>query len=361
MPVKESTTASSLRMLINALLVLLLAHRAYAGILDANALKEEQQAFCAEHSEKLATGWVVNEELLTQAAYRAIKTNMRLVVYKKNDAVSASIMKNGGWEEPSVYNLYAMMHNYMLKHGQTDRSRMTFVDIGANVGVYTVPLAKAGFDVLAFEPMQLNVDALKASICLNNLSKCKVALYPYGLGTEQQECPLFSKDSSNGSSSVDCTPGFVIPEGHTQFGMATIKKLDDFYEQVKERNVIALKMDVEGFELYVVKGGLKVFFEKPIPYIQMKLNTQALKERGADPFDLLRTFAKHGYEVHRHSFEGPVIPNRSMTTETHNFPSFPCRENLFLIHESTSAVKENAEQRNEPGTPTSPSFSEQLL
>lgn len=51
-----------------------------------------------------------------------------------------------------------------------------FVDVGANVGVYTLFVAAYGFNVLAFEPLHVNVMALRHSLCANPLLMQRITL-----------------------------------------------------------------------------------------------------------------------------------------------------------------------------------------
>lgn len=49
------------------------------------------------------------------------------------------------------------------------------VDVGANVGLLTIPMAKASGEkgkVFAFEPIEENVRSLKSNLDVNNISQC---------------------------------------------------------------------------------------------------------------------------------------------------------------------------------------------
>ena len=52
----------------------------------------------------------------------------------------------------------------------------TFLDIGANLGYYTLLFAQYGHDVLAVEPMAYNRNALAASLCLNPTLASRITL-----------------------------------------------------------------------------------------------------------------------------------------------------------------------------------------
>ena len=52
--------------------------------------------------------------------------------------------------------------------------RAVFLDIGANLGWYSMLFAQAGFDVIAVEAMQRNADAIRSTLCLNPRLSSKV-------------------------------------------------------------------------------------------------------------------------------------------------------------------------------------------
>lgn len=51
-----------------------------------------------------------------------------------------------------------------------DGSRKVIVDVGSNVGLYSLYFASKGCIVHAFEPLPLNVDHLRLSVRINGLS-----------------------------------------------------------------------------------------------------------------------------------------------------------------------------------------------
>lgn len=56
------------------------------------------------------------------------------------------------------------------------RNDVYFVDIGANVGSFTLGVAAYGFSVLAVEPMHANALALRHSMCINPHLKVNITL-----------------------------------------------------------------------------------------------------------------------------------------------------------------------------------------
>ena len=56
----------------------------------------------------------------------------------------------------------------------------TLLDVGANLGIYSLSAASAGFSVFAIEPMPFNAILLDASIAQNNLRGNALPGWPLG-------------------------------------------------------------------------------------------------------------------------------------------------------------------------------------
>lgn len=113
------------------------------------------------------------------------------------DANISDYLVRGQWfEEEAVFGMAEHIEFVLESNGirpcdvedaecDSLRHRMSFIDIGANLGIYTVALAAhfrlkyPFFDLHAFEPLDANYMLLSSSIRLNQLDN--VYLFPYGL------------------------------------------------------------------------------------------------------------------------------------------------------------------------------------
>lgn len=121
-----------------------------------------------------------------------------------------------------------------------------FIDVGANIGFYSISFSNKFEHVYSFEPNKRNFIILKKNIEANNLSNIKV--FNYGLGDKEEV--LLGKSNTKGE--LFQTSGFALSKKNLEGERVLIKKGDDFL-QFKEKKII-LKIDVEGFELHVLKG-----------------------------------------------------------------------------------------------------------
>jgi FkbM family methyltransferase len=126
----------------------------------------------------------------------------------------------------------------------------TAVDAGANVGLFTIPLARAvgsAGTVLAFEPSPENVARLRRNIALNALNN--VAVYDAALAERCGRAWL----------QVERDPAYhaLLPTGsEQQDGVVEVEtlRLDDAWIDAGRPLVSVMKVDVEGSEARVLTG-----------------------------------------------------------------------------------------------------------
>jgi FkbM family methyltransferase len=111
-----------------------------------------------------------------------------------------------------------------------------FIDIGANIGFYSILSSDRFKHIYSFEP---NIENNK----LNNIQ-----ILNFGLG-EKEEVLL---GNSNTKGKLFQTSGFAVSKNNKKGESVLIKKGDDV---LKFKNkTLAIKIDVEGFEFFVLNG-----------------------------------------------------------------------------------------------------------
>ncbi len=140
------------------------------------------------------------------------------------------------------------------------RAEDQFIDIGANVGSYTLLAAsEVGASTLSVEPIPSTFEHLSTNIALNNAAT-KVQALNIGLGKEEAVLH-FTKD-------LDTTNHVAKKEGKDTIAVQ-VKALD---EVVKLKQDTLLKMDVEGFETEVLKGMTNTLKNDHLKAIIIELN-----------------------------------------------------------------------------------------
>ena len=135
--------------------------------------------------------------------------------------------------------------------------RGVFVDIGANMGYYTLMAAMAGFDcVLAFEPNPVVFPRLAFNVQINGLEE-RIRLHAIACGDREGEVCL--EAGENGDLGGVHVSEKGIPEG-TDCIRVTMRPLSDVLDDEGIETISVLKIDVEGYEDRV----LMPFFETEV-------------------------------------------------------------------------------------------------
>ena len=144
----------------------------------------------------------------------------------------------------------------------------TSVDIGANVGTFTVELQKNSKKVICFEPLKENIHYLKYLI------KKNVKLYNFALSNKDNSDYLYIPKINNNFNYALATLNYknIINFKDIKLVKIKIKKFDKlFFYSNSKKNIDFIKIDVEGHELEVLKG-MKKFLKnnKPIFLVEIE-------------------------------------------------------------------------------------------
>lgn len=167
------------------------------------------------------------------------------------------------------------------------------IHIGAHQGWEVKEYIENGFqDIILFEPLSENFRILEENFKDINAN---IAAYQVALGNEEKNTTMYLSDNGLLSSSV------LKPKVHLQLhptvGFPTteeveMKRLDSFSEETQKFNFI--NMDVQGYELEVLKGGAETL--KHIDYVYCEVNRDELYEGNAFIEDLDEFLSEYNME-----------------------------------------------------------------
>lgn len=170
------------------------------------------------------------------------------LVFKGNDLISNAV-KQQGYE----IEVFALSQALLKRH--TDG---VVLDIGANMGTFSIPLAKANPHMTfhAFEPQRIIYYQLCANTFINGLDN--LHCHNFGLSNKSKRfeivVPDYAHETNIGAFSIDKE----VRENEYEVKTEGVKEtmvtfpLDDGRHQ----NVRLIKVDVEGHELEVIKGAI---------------------------------------------------------------------------------------------------------
>ncbi len=156
------------------------------------------------------------------------------------------------------------------------RKDMVFLDIGANQGEFTVFAAKRlpQGKVLAFEPASDNFQKLTGNVQSNGFTN--VELVNLGLGTEDKQVEIYGDASrfSDGSYNKGLYTQFQTAERSHKIDTIHVVPLDAYLSSHPLPRLDVVKIDVEGSELNVIRGGLNTLGRyKPVIFLEVSSET----------------------------------------------------------------------------------------
>ena len=164
--------------------------------------------------------------------------------------------------------------------------RSIILDIGANIGWYSLNLSKyvpAG-RIIAFEPIAKTFELLKKNIRLNGVTN--VELRNIGLSDKKGTFEFYYNPRLTGAASLR---DLGIGAGKKKI-RCKVKRLDDIADTLPSR-IDFIKCDVEGAELFVIRGALDILKKtKPVLFLEMLRKWSAkFGYHPNDMIDLLKT------------------------------------------------------------------------
>ena len=181
------------------------------------------------------------------------------------------------WEE---FNLISRF----LKEGDTA------FDIGANMGFYTIWFSKfiKNGRIYSFEPDERNYERLRKNIEINRMTNL-ITAHKKAV-SDVNDIILFSK-------SLDGENHIMTRESKS---LETVRieaiTLDSFCFEFNVKNIDYLKIDVEGFETFVLLGGAEMFRQKKIDIVQLELN-QAILNSGKTISEIISLLESYDYNL----------------------------------------------------------------
>lgn len=199
-----------------------------------------------------------------------------------------------GFKEKSRQRLLSLM-----------QAGQTIFDIGTNVGNVTLEAAKAvgsSGKIHSFEPDAVNFERLQSNLKLNNFSN--ISANKLGLGDKPGQFTIANVSPGNKGMNR------IIKEESADFKSSQIQvtTIDKYVEEKNINTIDLIKIDVEGFEYNVLKGGTRSI-EKFHPTFFIELDDNNLKAQGISAQELIDLLASWGYGITHAETEEKIDSN----------------------------------------------------
>ncbi|MEK7464040.1 MAG: FkbM family methyltransferase [Patescibacteria group bacterium] len=181
-----------------------------------------------------------------------------------------------------------------------------FLDVGANIGLISFATKSKVSDVqiFAFEPGMMQRELLNLSVEKNAVNDLEI--FPEALGDKAGETEFFIHDPKHAG-----TDG-LMDTGRADGGKSVrvqIITLDEWAAREKINQIDVIKIDTEGAELLVLKGGRETIL-KYKPVIFLEIEPRNLKAYSYTHDDILAWFIQNGYELF--TLKGSKIKQESL-------------------------------------------------
>jgi FkbM family methyltransferase len=207
-----------------------------------------------------------------------LNNDVKINLYK--DSVLSRLIYNGFEKEETDYVIS------VLSEGDI------FIDVGANIGLFSLLASKivgnAG-RVLCYEPAPITFSRLKENVQLNNLKNIDIR----NIGLSNKKGELIFYISNNGH---DAWNSFAPSqdnklESSIQVPVSTV---DIELENVDKSRIKIVKIDVEGWEKFVLHGG-KNFFVNYNPIVMVEFTEENTFNAGYPVYDIYNIMEDFGY------------------------------------------------------------------
>ena len=239
----------------------------------------------------------INKNPLTKnnkvSAYsRYIRFNIHQIVFKKEkiypflENTKFYAKKGLSGIIPNIYfGLHEVEEMSFLLHYLTKKD--TFLDIGANVGAFTILASgEKKCRSIAVEPIPDTFHYLKKNIELNNIQDL-VLLHNVGLGNRNETLHFTNdKDSMNHVVDKNCKNSIEV----------RVKTLDSLITEP----INFIKLDVEGFEKFVLDGAKETLSNPKLNVIQIELNSFGI-QFGIEDDDIHQLLLEYGFKPYKYN------------------------------------------------------------
>ncbi|MFC1667838.1 FkbM family methyltransferase [Chlamydiota bacterium] len=202
-----------------------------------------------------------------------------LVRNPRKSLIGRSLYRKGVWEPELTSTVLSL-----VKPG------MTIVDVGADIGYFTLLFAKCageGGQVFSFEPIPKAREYLERNIALNGFKNIRI-----------ESCALFDSERNiileQPFNKSRVNPKKKIASSHD------IRVITRIFDQwVEKRNIAridAIKIDVEGAELNVLKG-MKKSIQKYHPHFFIEIHPEYIKQFGYKTAEVIAFLNDYKYRI----------------------------------------------------------------
>jgi FkbM family methyltransferase len=192
------------------------------------------------------------------------------------------------------------------------------LDIGGNVGLASMPVAALGRQVMAFEPVPINLRAFKLSVCFNSFAD-RVTLVGAAVGAADTTADIFVPIGRADNTAMVESVSTANVGGSAQRITVPVVALDSWSKvNMRAKDVARIwlvKIDVQGLELRVMEGAKALFGDLQAGvWVVAEHDPKLMQGVGITDMTADISFmAGLGFSVHL-DWKGPEVPQSEWAT-----------------------------------------------
>lgn len=222
-----------------------------------------------------------------------VKSNdAEYLLFSTGDLISNALFRTGKWADHLI-----RISSLLLR----DETEPLVLDIGANLGAFMIPLARiidsVGGKLIGFEPQRIVYYQLCGNIVLNRLENCRVFNQAVGHYEGVIEIPEIDYSTNGNIGAFSIEKEYRQREGiENSIRIQTCEVQMLTLDSLRlEKSPALIKIDVEGYEANVLRGGLDFFRRHEYPPVLFEAWAgEWFDKRRNELFDL---FISMGYQI----------------------------------------------------------------
>lgn len=331
---------------------------------EAQAARTDLPLIC-NNSEPMTEGprgWhIFSQDELDETVYPCYWTNLthwQLKHYHKvgpikmcthdptvDTVISSHLHKYGFWGSPDEFMI-------LLSTGPCSEERPYMLDIGGNIGLFSLLGAYRGCRILAFEPLSDNIQRFSHSVIANGWWD-RVKLFKHAVGKYFTTVTIGFRPSNPGSSGINLggaksermdqitIDGLLLGHSPPSFGK-------DF-PPIDGSRINFIKVDTEGYDVAVISGMLRTLIDGKVPHMLIEFSPgDAAGTAGCNPVNFVTMMYENGYTMYEYAkpvdfrhLVDVMIPTALAGKGRRVFESW------FILNEVADRLLKNGKLRNE--------------
>ena len=260
-------------------------------------------------------GWhIFSQDELDESVYPCYWTNLthwQLNHYHKvgpikmcthdptvDTVISSHLHKYGFWGSPDEFMI-------LLSTGPCSEERPYMLDIGGNIGLFSLLGAYRGCRILAFEPLSDNIQRFSHSVIANGWWD-RVKIFKHAVGKYFTTVTIGFRPSNPGSSGINLggsksermdqitIDGLLLGHSPPSFGKE--------FPPIDGSRINFIKVDTEGYDVAVISGMLRTLIDGKVPHMLIEFSPgDAAGTAGCDPTSFVTMMYDNGYTMYEYA------------------------------------------------------------